>query len=184
MKKKSILFILMSMLVLAGCSSTETPKTDETVEKPETEQSSTVSVEIAEKFDAEAIKAVLVKADQEVVAGGLTDDSQIAAFANDVEGANAYNEVRAIIHEQMVKEKGHMNAAYFGTLADEKVDGVTVIVFPRFIDVDEALVSAAASEANIYVYKNVFVSVSEDFVSDVSVIFDNLDSFLPEVKTK
>ncbi|NLY63105.1 MAG: hypothetical protein GX074_04515 [Erysipelothrix sp.] len=82
----------------------------------------------------------------------------------------------------MVAEKGHTNSAFLGS--EDK--GVKVVVFPRFVKVDEALVEAVNAEGNesVYTYKNVLVIVSADFVEDASVIFTNLDAVLPEMQTK
>ena len=82
----------------------------------------------------------------------------------------------------MVAEKGHTNSAFLRS--EDK--GVKVVVFPRFVKVDEALVEAVNAEGNesVYTYKNVLVIVSPDFVEDASVIFTNLDAVLPEMQTK
>lgn len=183
MKKKHLVFMLVAMLALVGCSSRKAPEGNEGNQGEETLKID-ISVQIIEKLDQDSIKAILVDKELELKASSLTDDSQIELFAavSASDASASYKEFAQIVHDQMVAEKGHTNSAFLGS--EDK--GVKVVVFPRFVKVDEALVEAVNAEGNesVYTYKNVLVIVSPDFVEDASVIFTNLDAVLPEMQTK
>ena len=178
MKKKSLLVLLLVLFVMVGCSSASNSEDNET---PVVDNKVTLAAQIIEAMNVDTIKNNLVS-DMTLETVEVKEADQASIFATKTNSAE-YDAFMEAVVAQMESEKGHLTISRIGS-GDQ---GMTVITFPRFVSADVSYIDAINSTEgvmDVYVYKNVLVTVTPNFVTDSNIIFSELDSVLPTIQTK